>query len=101
MIRIKDITGEVTRDPGSRYSHYNTTEAFLYGYWQLDLTPKQQALYDELQKELDDYITEQGKAYYSELDTFYYDQISDENVSETIIANDMEFEEHDHSVTYV
>lgn len=101
MIRIKDITGEVKRDPGSRYSHYNTTEAFLDGDWQLDLTPKQQALYDELQKELDDYITEQGKAYYSELDTCYYDLISDENVKETIIANDMDFEETDHSVTYI
>lgn len=101
FIKINEITGEVKRDHGSRYSHYNTTEAFLSGDWQIDLTPAQQALYDELQKELDDYITEQGKAYYSDLDTCYYDLISDENVKETIIANDMDFEETDHSVTYI
>lgn len=101
FIKINEISGEVKRDHGSRYCHYNTTEVVLSGDWQIDLTPAQQALYDELQKELDDYITEQGKAYYTDLDKCYYDLISDENVKESIIANDMDFEETDHSVTYI
>ncbi len=101
MIRINDITGEVKRDPYSRYVHYNTTEAVLDGDWQNDLTPKQQALYDELQKELDDYITEAGQNYYRDLEKEYDYLTSDEQVKEAILSNDLDFEEMDHSVQYI
>lgn len=92
-IRIKDITCKVVRDKGSRYVHYNTTEASISGDWYIDMSAKQEALYVELEKEIDDFITEQGKAYYADLDTAYYDLISDEQVKASIINNDMDFEE--------
>ena len=75
-----------------RYSHYNTTQGELHGDYYVDMSPKQEALYEELEKEIDEFITEAGKDYYSDLDTAYYDLISDERVKETIIANDMDFE---------
>ena len=67
------------------------------------MSAKQEALYVELEKEIDAFVTEQGKEYYADLDTAYYDLISDEQVKQTIIANDMDFEEdpRDASVTYL
>lgn len=102
-IRINDITCKVNRDHGSRYVHYNTTAAELYGEWYIEMTAKKSEMYNELQQEIDGFITEKGKEYYSELDTCYYDLISDEQVKQTIIANDMDFEEdpREASVTYL
>lgn len=102
-IRIKDITCKVSRDHGSRYVHYNTTAAELSGEWYIEMTSKKSEMYEELEKEIDGFITEQGKEYYSDLDTAYYDLISDEQVKQTIIANDMDFEEdpREASVTYL
>ncbi len=100
LITIKSIYAEVARTD-SRYSHYNTTSAVLYGDWQNDLTPKQQSLYDELQEEIDDFVKQAGKDYYTDLETAYYSLISDEEVEATILANDYDFEEEDHNVTYI
>jgi hypothetical protein len=102
-IRIKNIQCKVVRDNSSRHVHYNTTEASISGDWYIDMSAKQQALYEELEKEIDNFITEQGKDYYNDLDTAYYDLISDEQVKATIIANDMDFEEdpREASVTYL
>ncbi|QOI72053.1 hypothetical protein pEaSNUABM50_00029 [Erwinia phage pEa_SNUABM_50] len=103
FIRINDITCKVVRDNGSRYVHYNTTEATLSGNWHIDLSPKQESLYTELEKEIDNFITEKGQEYYSELDKHYYHLLEDEQVKETIIANEMEFEEdpRESCVTYI
>lgn len=100
LIKGKDISCKVVRG-SSRYFHSNTTSAEMDGDWQNDLSQKQQSLYDKLQVEIDAYITAAGDAYYSDLDKCYYDLISDANVKESIIANDMDFEEMDHSVTYI
>lgn len=100
FIRINEITAKVVALP-SHYVHYNTTEAELSGDWYIDFTPKQEALYEELQKEIDDYITQAGKDYYDALYTAYYDLISDEQVKETIIINELDFEETDYSVSYI
>lgn len=100
LIKGKDISCKVVRG-SSRYYHSNTTSAEMDGDWQNDLSPKQQSLYDKLQLEIDAYIKAAGDEYYRELDKLYYDLISDENVKESIIANDIDFEETDHSVTYI
>lgn len=100
-IKINEITAKVLRDHSFRCVHYNTTYATLNMY--VDLSPKKESLYNELEKEIDDFVTEQGKAYYSDLDTAYYDLISDEQVKETIINNEMEFEidPRENGVTYL
>ena len=100
FIRINEITAKVVALP-SHYVHYNTTQAELSGDWYIDFTPKQEALYKELEEEIDAYITQAGKDYYADLETAYYDLTSDEQVEQTIIANDLDFEETDHSVTYL
>lgn len=102
FIRIKDITAKVVALP-SHYVHYNTTQAEISGDWTIDFTPKQQALYDELEKEIDEFVTNAGKEYYRDLDTAYYDLISDEQVQQSIIANDMDFDEdpREPCVTYL
>jgi hypothetical protein len=102
-ILIKEITCSVKRDNSSRYVHYNTTDAVMSGEYYVNISPKQQSLYEELEKEIDYFVTEQGKAYYSDLDTHYYHLLEDAQVKETIIANEMEFEEdpREPSVTYL
>lgn len=102
FIRINEITAKVVALP-SHYVHYNTTQAEISGDWCIDFMPKQMALYDELEKEIDDYITQAGKDYYSDLDKEYYYLIDDEQVQSTIIANDMDFDEdpREPDVTYL
>lgn len=92
FIRIKELWAKVVRTT-HRYCHENTTQAELYGEHYLDLSDKQQAKYDELEKEIDAYITRAGHEYYSALNTAYDDLTSDEQVKQSIIANDMDFEE--------
>lgn len=92
FIRIKELWAKVVRTT-HHYCHENTTQAELYGEHYLDLSDKQQAKYDELEKEIDAYITRAGQEYYSALNTAYDDLTSDEQVKQSIIANDMDFEE--------
>ena len=101
FIRIKDISAKVAQNSNHRYVHSNTTQAELSGDWCIDFTPKQQALYDALETEIDEFITAKGDEYYNALYKEYYYQIEDEQVQETVIANDIDFEEEDHSVTYI
>lgn len=100
MIRVNDLWVKVVRTT-YQYCHENTTQAELYGEHHIELTPIQEKLYEELENEIDAYITKAGQEYYKALYTSYYDLISDEQVKETIIANDMEFEVQDKSVTYI
>ena len=85
------------------YSHYNTTQGELHGDYYVDLSPKQEKLYEELEKDIDSFVTEQGKDYYSALEKEYEYMTSDEQVKERIINNDMDFEEdpRESSVTYL
>ena len=92
FIRIKELWAKVVRTT-HMYCHENTTQAELYGEHYLDLSDKQQAKYDELEKEIDAYITRAGQEYYSALNAAHDDLTSDEQVKQTIIANDMDFEE--------
>lgn len=102
MIRINEIWAKVVRTT-HHYCHENTTQAELHGEHYIDLTPRQEKLYEELEKEIDEYITTAGQKYYSALNNAYNDLTSDEQVQETIIANDMDFEEdpREASVTYI
>ncbi len=102
MIRINEIWAKVVRTT-HHYCHENTTQAELHGEHYLDLTTRQQTLYEELEKEIDDYITEAGKQYYRDLNTAYDDLTSDEQVKLSIIANDMDFEEdpREPGITYL
>ncbi len=102
MIRINEIWAKVVRTT-HHYYHENTTQAEVHGEHYLDFTPRQESLYEELEKELDEYITKAGQEYYRALNDAHDDLTSDEQVKQTIIANDMEFEEdmHEPCVTYL
>ncbi|EBS4516638.1 hypothetical protein DQT32_04415 [Salmonella enterica subsp. enterica serovar Braenderup] len=102
MIRVNEIWAKVVR-LSSIYCHENTTQAELNGEHYLDLTPIQETRYEELEKEIDTYITQAGQIYYRALNEAYDDLTSDEQVKQTIIANEMEFEEdtHESCVTYL
>ncbi|QOI70969.1 hypothetical protein pEaSNUABM47_00030 [Erwinia phage pEa_SNUABM_47] len=102
MIRINELWVKVVRTT-HHYCHENTTQAELHGEHYIDLTPRQEKLYEELEKEIDAYITNAGQEYYRALNNEYNDLVSDEQVKETIIANEMEFEEdpRESCVTYI
>ncbi|SOK58832.1 Phage protein [Yersinia phage fHe-Yen9-03] len=102
MIRINELWVKVVRTT-HRYCHENTTQAELHGEHYLNLTPRQEKFYEELEKEIDAYITNAGQEYYSALNTSYNNMTSDEEVKESIIANEMEFEEdpRESCVTYL
>lgn len=102
MIRINELWVKVVRTT-HHYCHENTTQAELHGEHYLNLTPRQEKFYEELEKEIDAYITNAGQEYYSALNTSYNNMTSDEEVKESIIANEMEFEEdpRESCVTYL
>lgn len=102
MIRINEIWAKVVRT-SHNYSHENTTQAETCHEYFIDLSARQETLFTELEQEIDDYITEAGKEYYRDLETAYYDLTSDEQVKETIIINEFDFEEdpREADVTYL
>lgn len=102
MIRINEIWAKVVRT-SHMYCHENTTQAEVHGEHYIDFTPIQETRYEELEKEIDTYITQAGQIYYRALNEAYDDLTSDEQVKQTIIANEMEFEEdtHESCVTYL
>lgn len=102
MIRINEIWAKVIRTD-HRYCHENTTQAEVHGEHYLDFTPRQEKLYEELETEIDEYITNAGQEYYAALEKDYWHLVSDEQVKQTIIEYDMDFEEdpRDDNVTYL
>lgn len=100
LIKELVVTASVSRS-GSRYSHSNTTKAELYTYWEDNLTIAQKEKYDELESELDEFITTAGDNYYRALEEEYDYLTSDNVVQETIEANEYDFEVTDNSVTYI
>lgn len=102
FIRINELWVKVVRT-SHRYCHENTTEAELRGSAFIDLTPRQEQLHDELEKEIDDYITNAGIEYYKALENEYNYLTSDEQVSEAIIGNELDFEEdpREADITYI
>ncbi len=103
FIKFNDISVKVVQNSNYHYVHSNTTQAEISGDWHIDFTAKQQALYDNLETEIDEFITAKGDEFYNTLYKEYYYQIEDEQVQETIIADDMDFEEdpREPSVTYL
>lgn len=102
MIRINEIWAKVVRNSHQCYHEY-TTQAELHGEHYIDLTTRQETLYEELEKEIDDYITNAGVEYYKALENEYNYLTSDEQVSEAIIGNELEFEEdpREADITYI
>lgn len=100
LIKDEDCTGKIERT-STLYNHSNTIDSNLIVSYNIDITPEQDRLVGELQQDIIDYVRRECNEWHKVLENNYLNMISDEQVKETIIANDLDFEIKDPVVSYL
>lgn len=82
----------------SRYSHDCTVKGNVHTYW--PDTATQQTKSEELEELVTEFIREQSRKYYRDLESAYDHSMSDEGIKDMIEANDYEFKFNEEGEIY-
>lgn len=89
-IKDRDLTASIERVSHS-YNHSNTINISMDLLYSINMTPEQDILFNELKTDIIEFVRRECDEFHRELETNYLQLISDKDVEETIIANDIEF----------
>lgn len=98
MIQDREITGSISRISHS-YNHSNTIACEIKTCY--DVSKVQYNLMQALQDDIIEFVRRECDAFHRELETNYLQLVSDKDVEETIIANEIEFAIKEPNVDYL
>lgn len=99
-IKERELTASIERT-SHMYNHSNTINISMDLLYSINMTPEQDVLFNELKTDIIEFVRRECDAFHSELETNYLQLISDKNVAETIIANEIEFAIKEPNVYYL
>lgn len=99
-IKDGDLTASIKRTSHS-YNHSNTIDISLDVLYSINVTPEQSDLLGEFKTDIIEFVRSECNAFHRELEKEYLTLISDDEVKDNIIANELDFAIKDPNVNYL